>query len=123
MLGPIKIDAFMGKLSGNQFPPRPLFHGEKVSFKPTANLEFSFSRTGEFGGVGRPVTFGSVFNTYFALKSSFDYGVSDNPGPTQRGIRYILPDAGAAQLADGLCYAHVARRYHSSRLPSSPYAR
>ena len=38
-LGPVKVDAFMGKLSGNQFPPRPLFHGEKISFKPTPNLE------------------------------------------------------------------------------------
>ncbi len=93
VLGPIKIDAFMGKLSGNQFPPRPLFHGEKVSFKPTANLEFSLSRTGEFGGVGRPVTFGSVFNTYLAPKSSFDYGVSDNPGQRNGGfdISYRIP--------------------------------
>jgi hypothetical protein len=92
-LGPVKLDAFMGKLSGNQFPPRPLFHGEKFSLKPTENLEISFSRTAEFGGVGRPVTFGSVFNTYFAPKSSFDYGASDNPGQRNGGfdISYRIP--------------------------------
>ncbi len=54
VLGPFKTDFFIGKLSGNEFPPRPLIHGEKISFKPTANLEVGFSRTAEFGGVGRP---------------------------------------------------------------------
>src|SRR6266849_4672444 len=44
-MGPVKLDFFFGKLSGNEFPPRPLIHGEKISFKPTPNLEFGFSRT------------------------------------------------------------------------------
>jgi len=44
-MGPVKLDFFFGKLSGNEFPPRPLIHGEKISFKPTRNLEFGFSRT------------------------------------------------------------------------------
>jgi hypothetical protein len=92
-LGAVKVDAFMGKLSGNQFPPRPLFHGEKLSLKPTENLEISFSRTGEFGGVGRPLTLGAIFNTYFAPKSSFDYGASDNPGQRNGGfdLSYRIP--------------------------------
>src|SRR5208282_976613 len=54
LLGQMKIDLFIGKLSGNQFPPRPLLHGEKFTFKPSPNFEFSITRTGEMGGVGRP---------------------------------------------------------------------
>src|SRR5277367_6830956 len=29
-LGPIKTDFFVGKLSGNEFPPRPMVHGEVI---------------------------------------------------------------------------------------------
>jgi len=35
-MGPVKLDFFFGKLSGNEFPPRPLIHGEKISFKTDA---------------------------------------------------------------------------------------
>ncbi len=54
-LGPMKSDLFVGKLSGNEFPPRPLLHGETISLKPTSNLELGFSRMAEFGGVGTSV--------------------------------------------------------------------
>lgn len=87
-LGPVKIDTFLGKLAGNQFPPRPLFHGEKITLKPTRNLEISFSRTGEFAGVGRPLTLGALFNTYFAFRSSVDYPASDNPGQRDGGFDF-----------------------------------
>jgi membrane-associated phospholipid phosphatase len=87
-LGPIKVDAFMGKLADNQYPPRPLFHGEKFSLKPTQNLEISFSRTGEFGGVGRALTLGAIFNTYFALRSSVWYPAGENPGQREGGFDF-----------------------------------
>ena len=92
-LGAVKGEAFIGKLSGNQFPPRPLFHGERISFKPTRNLEFSFSRTAEFGGVGRPLTLGAFLNTYLAPRSSFQYPAWDNPGQRNGGfdIAYRWP--------------------------------
>lgn len=79
-LGPVKTEAFFGKLSGNQFPPRPLIHGEKISFKPTKNLEMAFSRTSEFGGVGRPLTFASLVNSYFSFVTSVNYKTYNNPG-------------------------------------------
>src|SRR5260370_696935 len=41
--GPMKWDLFFGKLSGNQYPTRPLIHGETLGSKPTKNLEISFS--------------------------------------------------------------------------------
>jgi hypothetical protein len=79
-LGPVNFDFFIGKLSGHSYPPRPLIHGEKISIKPTPNLELGFSRTAVFGGVGRPLTLAAFWNTYTSLGSSTFYQASDNPG-------------------------------------------
>jgi len=93
-LGPMKIDAFFGKLSGNEFPPRPMLHAEKVSFKPTQNLELGWSRMAELGGVGRPLTIAALFNSYTGFqKSSVYYAANDNPGKRTSGFdfSYRLP--------------------------------
>jgi membrane-associated phospholipid phosphatase len=93
-LGPIKTDFFVGKLSGNEFPPRPMVHGEVITLKPTPNLELGFSRTAEFGGVGRAITPSAIFNSYFDyFKSSVLYGPNDNPGKRYGGFyfSYRLP--------------------------------
>src|SRR5260370_38895815 len=55
-MGPVKLDFFFGKLSGNEFPPRPLIHDEKISIKPKPNLEFGFSPTSEFVWIVRRLT-------------------------------------------------------------------
>lgn len=88
VLGPMKWDLFVGKLSGNQFPPRPLIHGEKISFRPTKDLELSFSRTGEFAGVGRPLTLGAIWHTYTSFQSSVDFPASQNPGERNGGFDF-----------------------------------
>lgn len=92
-LGPMKWDLFVGKLSGNQYPPRPMIHGEKISFKPTENLELGFARTAEFGGVGRALTLGALLNSYFSYTSSVNYSASQNPGERNGGFdfSYRLP--------------------------------
>jgi Capsule assembly protein Wzi len=87
-LGPMKVDLFYGQLSGNQYPPRPMIHGEKISFKPTENLELGFSRTSEFGGVGRALTAGAIFNSYFSFTSSVGYSASRNPGKRTGGFDF-----------------------------------
>ena len=122
----MKIDAFMGKL-GQSDPPRPLFHGEKICLKPTRNLEVSFSRTGEFGGVGRALTLGAIFDAYFALHSWVDYPAWDNPGQRNGGfdfsykvpwVRNYLTLYGTAMSRDDvtpLIAFHPAARAHQSR--------
>jgi len=87
-LGPMKWDLFAGKLAGNLYPPRPFIHGEKIGFKPTENLELSFSRTGEFGGVGRALTLGAIIRTYTSYESSFEYPASQNPGERNGGFDF-----------------------------------
>jgi Capsule assembly protein Wzi len=92
-LGAIKIDAFMGQLAGNEFPPRPLLHGEMLSFKPTRNLELTFSRLAEMGGVGRAITPAAIWNSYFSTNESNFYSSNDNPGKRTAGFgfSYRLP--------------------------------
>jgi Capsule assembly protein Wzi len=87
-LGPMKWDLFFGKLSGDQYPPRPLIHGEKIGFKPTKNLELSFSRTAEFGGVGRALTIGAIWSSYTSFQSSVYYPASRNPGERNGGFDF-----------------------------------
>ena len=91
--GPLKVEAFVGKLSGNEFPARPLLHGEKLSFKPTPNLELGFTRLGEFGGVGRAITPGAIFETFFSATESDLFASNDNPGKRTGGFNmsYRLP--------------------------------
>ena len=93
LLGPLKVEAFFGKLSGNDFPPRPLLHGEKISFKPTENLEIGFSRTAQLGGVGRALTPAAVINSYFSAKESNLFAANHDPGKRSGGfnLSYRLP--------------------------------
>jgi hypothetical protein len=92
-LGPMEWDLFYGKLSGNQFPPRPMIHGEKISFKPTPNLELGFSRTAELGGVGRPLTFRRLWLSYFSVTSPKNETPANDPGKRTGGFdfSYRLP--------------------------------
>ena len=94
-LGPVAIrfDAFFGKLSGNLFPRQAFIHGEKVSIKPTQNLEFGFTRTAEFAGIGRALTGAAAYNSYFSFRESIFFGRNDNPGKRTGGfdLNYRVP--------------------------------
>ena len=91
--GPMKTDFFFGKLSGNEFPARPLIHGVKITAKRTRNLEVSFIATSEFGGVGRPLTLGAILNSFVSVSSSDTYPPSRNPGKRTIGadFSYTFP--------------------------------
>lgn len=86
--GPMKTDFFFGKLSGNEFPPRPLIHGVKITAKRTRNLEASFLYTTELGGVGRALTTAAIINSFISLKSSDLYPPSRNPGKRTIGADF-----------------------------------
>jgi hypothetical protein len=92
-LGPMKTDFFFGKLSGNEFPPRPLIHGVKITAKRTRNLEASFIYTTEFGGVGRPLTLDAILNSFISVHSSDSYAPNRNPGKRTIGadFSYTFP--------------------------------
>jgi hypothetical protein len=93
-LGPVRVQAFIGRLAGDHFPPRPYFHGEKILLKPTPNLEIGFSRTTEAFGQGIPMTFGNLFSTYFSVADVCCVANPRNfPGKRQGGLdfSYRLP--------------------------------
>ncbi len=87
-MGPVHMDAFFGNLQGHQFPPNPVIHGEKISFKPTPNLEFGFSRTVILGGVGRPLNPASFWNSYVSATSSASETPSNDPGKRSGGFDF-----------------------------------
>ncbi len=71
-LGPMRWDFFFGLLAGHHYPADPAIDGQKLSFKPTPNLEFGFSRTIVF----RPVT----FRMFWRGVSSFGDNKTTIPG-------------------------------------------
>jgi hypothetical protein len=82
-LGPIRMELFMGQLTGHEFVfdetagwegqfgrplgRQPFLHGEKFSFKPTPNLEFSVSETTVFIGGPTPLNGHNLIKSYFRI--------------------------------------------------------
>jgi Capsule assembly protein Wzi len=52
LTGPFRYEFFVGSLKGHTSPNDPWVHMEKISFKPTRDLEFGFERTVIWGGKG-----------------------------------------------------------------------
>ena len=90
-LGPMRVQFFIGQLSGQQFvnipipgqsgathvvgqsgvslDAQPYIHGMKLSVNPTPDLELSFSRTVIFGGPGFPLTWGNFWRSLASNRS------------------------------------------------------
>jgi capsule assembly protein Wzi len=70
LLGPFRYDFFVGSLKGHTYPNHPWVHVEKVSFKPTPNLEFGFDRMVIWGGAGHePVTLHTFLKSFFSFQN------------------------------------------------------
>jgi Capsule assembly protein Wzi/PAP2 superfamily len=84
-LGDIRVQAFLGQLSGQEFlsttfsgvtgptigqygqtlHPQPFLSGEKISFKFTENFEFNMAKTTIYGGPGNPLTISTFLKSTF----------------------------------------------------------
>lgn len=83
LTGPFRYDFFVGSLKGHSYPNAPWVHAEKISFKPTENLEFGFERTVIWGGKGHvPITIHSFLKSFFSVTNvSFaEKNSRDDPG-------------------------------------------
>jgi capsule assembly protein Wzi/PAP2 superfamily protein len=87
-LGPVRWDMFFGTLQGHQTSPGPFLHGEKISFKPTRNLEFGFSRTVVLGGAGLPITLDRLLRSYFSVTSVSNETPATDPGKRTGGFDF-----------------------------------
>ncbi len=93
-MGPVRVQAYLGRLSGNEYPRGPYVHGEKALLKPTRNLEIGFSRTTEAFGQGIPLTLHNLFATYFSVTDiCCTANPQDFPGKRESGmdLSYRLP--------------------------------
>jgi len=107
LFGPIRVEFFVGQLTGHHFinsgthvfgsfesllGDQPLLNGQTLSFKPTANVEFGFTRTTIFGGQTYPFTPNSLIKSIFSLANAAP-GDPANPGDRRSGfdLTYKLP--------------------------------
>jgi hypothetical protein len=80
-LGPVTLDSFFGRMQGGYYNPRPFIYGNKISFKPLANLEFGYSRTVTLGGpLGDKFTPANFVDSFFGQQSSDTAGGNSVPG-------------------------------------------
>jgi hypothetical protein len=100
--GPFRYEFLIGALHGHTYVPNPLYpgpsqpnvinpsdpwvHEEKVSFRPTENLEFGFQRSVIWGGKGHaPITIHTFLKSFFSLSSP---SAATKDGPGDPGARF-----------------------------------
>ena len=77
--GPFRYEFIVGPLKGHTYPIDPWVHVEKVSFRPTQNVEFGFERTVIWGGKDHePITIKSFLRSFFSF-SAPNAPVKDSP--------------------------------------------
>jgi hypothetical protein len=70
LTGPFRYDFLVGSLKGHTQPNSPWVHAEKISFKPTENLEFGFERTVIWGGKDHaPITLHTFLKSFFSFSA------------------------------------------------------
>jgi hypothetical protein len=107
-LGPMRMEFFLGRLSGFEFittpgltlagqwgralADQPFINGQKISFKPTRNLELGFYRTTIFSGEGYPFTPHTLARSLFSTGNTFEASVN-KPGnrTSAMDVSYRLP--------------------------------
>jgi len=71
LTGPFRYDFLVGSLKGHVYPNDPWVHVEKVSFRPTRDLEFGFERTVIWGGKGHvPITLHTFLRSFFSFAAA-----------------------------------------------------
>jgi hypothetical protein len=100
LLGHIRTQMLIGKLSGHLYPPRPFINAEKITFQLTENLELGFTRSAIFGGVGHPLTSASILQSFFSTSSTGGtaFGSSNDPGDRRSGFDFLWRVPGLRRL-------------------------
>jgi hypothetical protein len=94
-LGRIRTQLLIGRLSGHEFPARPLMNAQKITFQLTPDFELGFTRSAIFGGVGHPLTLRSFARSFFSTSSTGNtaFGSPNDAGDRRSGFdfRWHLP--------------------------------
>jgi hypothetical protein len=65
LLGPVRLESFMGREKGHPLSGHPFIYGQKISVKPFRSFEFAFARTTTLGGIADPFNTRTFFESYF----------------------------------------------------------
>jgi hypothetical protein len=103
-LGPIRMEWFLGQLTGHDFvfqsdtgivgqfgeplARQPFLQGEKFAFKPTPNFEFSVSLSVVFAGGPTPLTFHNLVKSYSIGQGNGLPGNATDPGDRRSGVDF-----------------------------------
>ena len=89
--GPFQYEFVGGPLRGHVYPKNPWMHYQKVSFKPTENLEFGFQRSVIWGGKDHePITLHSFLRSFFSVQNT-DWATKNSR--SDPGARFAAFDA------------------------------
>ena len=70
VLGPARLESFIGRLEGHAYIPHPYIYGNKINFRPLPGLEIGFGRTVTIGGKGgTPLTTKNFVLSFFGQTS------------------------------------------------------
>jgi hypothetical protein len=91
-LGHIRTQFLVGRLTGHEFPPKPFINAQKITFQLTEDFEIGFTRSAIFGGVGHPLTAGSIARSFFSTASTGGtaFGSSNDAGDRRSGFDFAL---------------------------------
>lgn len=71
LTGPFRYEFLIASLKGHAYPNVPWVHIEKISFRPTVNLELGFERTVIWGGKGHePITLHTFLRSFVSLAAA-----------------------------------------------------
>jgi len=102
-LGPLRMEFFLGQLDGSEFlltptgfigqfgrslSLQPFINGQRLSFKPTRNLEFGVSRTTVYGGAGYPLTLHTFIRSIISTENKGTVGTQQKPGDRRSGVDF-----------------------------------
>jgi membrane-associated phospholipid phosphatase len=103
LLGPLRLSYVLGRLTGyhwvfsansgftgswtQSLTDQPFIVGEKVSFKPSSNLELGISATVLFGGPGVPATAHKLLQAMFSSANGLP-GTTGDPGDRRGGFDF-----------------------------------
>lgn len=125
VLGPMRVEFFIGQYSGYEFMftpsglvgqfgqslhPQPIVHGERFSFKPTPNFEFGMSRTTDYGGPGYPLTWHTFLRSVFSTDQT-NPGAANKPGSRRSGLDFSY------RIRNGLMFYADAFTEHDTISP------
>jgi hypothetical protein len=71
LTGPFRYEFMAGPLKGHTYPIDPWVHVEKISLRPTENLEFGFQRTVIWGGRNHePINLHTFLRSFFSFTAA-----------------------------------------------------